>query len=211
MTRKLSNNKNKDLSSSRLDEVIIAQSQQAMIDFRANCCDSINESKCESPIEQLMAAGFLFEQMSNSTDSTVDYRAEPYLQHKNILDRITPWFDSPGSFDHVYVFPQVLALDYRIDFMVYGLVATRLIGVAVECDGHDFHERTKEQAQRDKARDRALLSYGIPVMRFTGSEIFKNPQACALRAITYFSDATTAHYGEDHWSMTPTQDGDEPF
>lgn len=42
----------------------------------------------------------------------------------------------------------------------------------VECDGHDFHERTKEQAKRDKERDRNLQSLGFPVYRYTGSEIF---------------------------------------
>lgn len=49
----------------------------------------------------------------------------------------------------------------------------------VECDGHDFHERTKEQAIRDRARDRAFQAAGIPVFRFTGSEIYNNPFACA--------------------------------
>lgn len=48
--------------------------------------------------------------------------------------------------------------------------------VAIECDGHDFHERTKEQAQRDKARDRALQSIGWRIARFTGSEIYKSPE-----------------------------------
>lgn len=51
--------------------------------------------------------------------------------------------------------------------------------VAIECDGHDFHEKTKEQAARDKQRDRDLQSIGWAVARFTGSEIFKNAPAAA--------------------------------
>lgn len=51
--------------------------------------------------------------------------------------------------------------------------------VIVECDGHEFHERTKQQAQRDRSRDRELQRSGYRVFRFTGSELFKDPFACA--------------------------------
>lgn len=53
------------------------------------------------------------------------------------------------------------------------------LSVLVECDGHDWHERTKEQAARDKKRDRTLALSGYHVLRFTGSEINKDPIACA--------------------------------
>lgn len=49
----------------------------------------------------------------------------------------------------------------------------------VECDGHDFHERTKEQAARDKSRDRHTVMAGYKVFRFTGSEIWRDPMGCA--------------------------------
>lgn len=52
------------------------------------------------------------------------------------------------------------------------------IRVCIECDGHDFHERTKEQAARDKKRDRELATAGWTVLRFTGSEIWKDPSSC---------------------------------
>jgi very-short-patch-repair endonuclease len=68
---------------------------------------------------------------------------------------------------------QLILLKYRVDF---AFEAQKLI---VECDGHDFHERTKEQATRDKRRDRDLLKLGWRTIRFTGSEIFKDPDACA--------------------------------
>jgi very-short-patch-repair endonuclease len=42
----------------------------------------------------------------------------------------------------------------------------------VECDGHDFHEKTKEQARHDKERDRNLQSLGYFVYRYTGSELY---------------------------------------
>ncbi len=65
--------------------------------------------------------------------------------------------------------------NFRLDF------ALEISGkkVAIECDGHEFHERTKEQATRDKARDRALTAEGWRILRFTGSEIWKAPELCA--------------------------------
>lgn len=49
----------------------------------------------------------------------------------------------------------------------------------IECDGHDYHEKTKKQAKRDKERDRNMTQLGYTVIRFTGSEIFENPIVCA--------------------------------
>ena len=66
---------------------------------------------------------------------------------------------------------------YRADFFVTR--PGRESGFIVECDGHAFHEKTKEQAARDKQRDRWFLSQGYPTMRFTGSEIFNQVGRCA--------------------------------
>lgn len=52
--------------------------------------------------------------------------------------------------------------------------------VAIECDGHEFHERTKQQASSDRARDRELLEMGLATIRFTGSDIHNYPRECAL-------------------------------
>lgn len=68
---------------------------------------------------------------------------------------------------------------YRADFVAgwsYPEYPGRII---VECDGHAFHERTKEQAARDKLRDRELQRAGYKVFRFTGSEIYADAFLCA--------------------------------
>lgn len=51
--------------------------------------------------------------------------------------------------------------------------------LVVELDGHDFHERTKEQSTRDKARDRDITRKGWRAARFTGSEVWRNPRCVA--------------------------------
>jgi very-short-patch-repair endonuclease len=66
--------------------------------------------------------------------------------------------------------------------------------VIIECDGHDFHERTKEQAQRDKLRDRELQQEGYCVLRFTGSEIWRDAWACAQQVNEFLQQKIRAAY-----------------
>lgn len=70
----------------------------------------------------------------------------------------------------------------RIDFFITYIDESKGIEehFAVECDGHDYHERTKEQAARDRRKDRNLARNGITVIRFTGSEIYRDPIGCAV-------------------------------
>ena len=51
--------------------------------------------------------------------------------------------------------------------------------IVVEVDGHDYHERTPIQAQRDRSRDRYLAKNGTTVLRFTGREVWQDAQRCA--------------------------------
>lgn len=65
---------------------------------------------------------------------------------------------------------------YRVDFLIED--SEEGIRLVVECDGHDFHERTKDQARRDRSRDREIQALGYFVLRFTGSEIWADPWKC---------------------------------
>ena len=68
----------------------------------------------------------------------------------------------------------------RLDFAIIH----KKTKVTVECDGHQWHERSQEQAASDKSRDRLLLAAGWNVLRFTGSEIHADPIRCAQEALT---------------------------
>lgn len=74
---------------------------------------------------------------------------------------------------------------YQIDFRLVAFVERSRVGtsVAVEVDGHDFHERTKAQAAHDRKKDRAIQASGLKILRFTGSEVYATPLKCALEAI----------------------------
>lgn len=56
----------------------------------------------------------------------------------------------------------------------------------VECDGHDYHERTPDQAEHDRSRDRWMTARNLTVMRFTGREIWRNPHKCAAEVTAWF-------------------------
>lgn len=94
---------------------------------------------------------------------------------------------------------QVTIGKYRVDFLLsawcYGRIWTgrgRFVDVSprwrqlvVECDGHDFHEKTREQVARDKARDRFIVSSGYDVFRFSGSEIWRDPLSCIDQVVDW--------------------------
>lgn len=118
-----------------------------------------NLDKCESPIERLFLATYEF--MA---------RAHAFPEGKDLTIRLEQ---------------QVTRGNYRLDFLCSVLdPAGERKYLAVELDGHDFHERTKEQAARDKKRDRMILSADIPTMRFTGSEVWGNPFACVEEVVS---------------------------
>lgn len=75
--------------------------------------------------------------------------------------------------------PDGVGRPIRLDFEITVNRGTIVSGpLCVEIDGHDFHERTKEQATRDKSRDRMLGLAGYTVFRFTGSEVFADARRC---------------------------------
>ena len=116
----------------------------------------------ESPIEQLLGAYFL-----TITNGYVEVKFDCF----------------PGAFSDpdwgTYFRCQQALYDYRVDFLFKTALKGDYRVLVVECDGHDFHERTKAQASKDRSRDRRLKREGIEVIRFTGSEIYYRPEACA--------------------------------
>ena len=51
--------------------------------------------------------------------------------------------------------------------------------IVIECDGHDFHQKTKEQVKHDNEREYDLKMAGYEVIRFSGSQIYNEPFKCA--------------------------------
>jgi very-short-patch-repair endonuclease len=51
----------------------------------------------------------------------------------------------------------------------------KITEIVVECDGHDFHEKTKRQVSRDKERDRYFTKKGFFLLRYSGSDLVRKP------------------------------------
>lgn len=121
--------------------------------------------RCESPIEERLVAWLLFHAWA---------KRERPLAHGEI--EIEPQAEICTESGR-----------YRADVLVRLVANGRTISLVVECDGHDFHEKTKAQAAHDKRRDRALKLAGYEVIRFAGSEIWSNPSGCAEEVIAHLN------------------------
>jgi very-short-patch-repair endonuclease len=97
---------------------------------------------------------------------------------------ITP--HGPELPDGMYVTPQAKVGKFRVDFLIdskgFG-PKEHLPPVIVELDGHAFHDKDKRQRSYEKGRDRALVRAGYRVIHFTGSDVVKDPFACAWEAL----------------------------
>ncbi len=145
--------------------------------------DTLNYTIEMSPIEKLVADAFLLLELAwklqppgvfEFSDLPQDARYEELLSTELAGD--------------VLVWPQCHVGKYRADFVIRYQTPEYAGGgvpvwAAIECDGHDYHERTKEQAQHDKERDRYFQASGLLVLRYTGSEIWRDPLAVAGGAV----------------------------
>lgn len=135
----------------------------------------------ESPIERILMAQLIHPATAREFDTRVELLRPESGMVANAL---------PPPLPGIYIYPQIIIGDYRVDFYIANVGHRESSPLIVECDGHDFHEKTKEQAQRDKARDRYLVSQGYRVLRFTGSEIFRDAEKVATEIISVLLDIT---------------------
>lgn len=124
--------------------------------------------RCESPAERLFLLGGM---VTSNADSggVVSIRFKTDSEEGDHLGMLFP----PRTSDEedLEISQQRWIGQHRVDFCIESAA------LAIEIDGHEFHEKTKEQAQSDKRRDRDIARAGYQVIRFTGSEVYSNPGA----------------------------------
>jgi hypothetical protein len=185
------------------------QTQLSSVEMTAHQqeCWTHHLDMCESPIERTFLVSYLCllerdalrnqvrDEPSETVVSCTEFGAEMgaagLFDSDNTLDRV----------DVIVIQPEMAP--FRPDFLIWRIYADPTGGepmtspkAIVECDGHEFHERTKEQAARDKGRDRHLQSLGYYVLRFTGSELWKDPKRCAREADEFLKDGAYRAAGE---------------
>lgn len=143
--------------------------------FRARIEVELAVQKCQSPIEELMLLALYL----------VAY------MHAGVLGSVSlrrVWAPQPAGDAAFHLLPQATIGQCRVDFLVTawsraGDDTWRSGAVVVECDGHDFHEKTKDQASRDKARDREIQKAGYVVFRYSGSDVWQRHFECAAEVV----------------------------
>jgi very-short-patch-repair endonuclease len=143
-------------------------------------------AQCESPIEELMVFALCIACLEKA--DSVRYRVKGQ-----------EFGDLSLGINTFLIEPQAGIGPYRVDFLIEHAAYVRQSkdalraedeyewtskGLIIECDGHAYHEKTKEQAKRDKERDRELQKLGYQVFHYTGSEIWADVFSCANDAIT---------------------------
>jgi len=68
---------------------------------------------------------------------------------------------------------------YAVDFLIVSEdPSLENVKIAIELDGHEFHEKTPQQVRKDKVRERAIVQQGVTVLRFSGSEVVRDGRGC---------------------------------
>lgn len=132
----------------------------------------------QSPIEELYLAA-VFASNIDWGDNPVHIYTKPYCEDES-------------RFEGDHLWPQTQIGNYRVDFLFEHVWHAGRRRLVVECDGHNFHEKTRAQAAADKARDRFLLGQGYPVLRFSGAEVYRDPFTCWVETRNVLWDVAKA-------------------
>ncbi len=158
---------------------------------------------CKTPIERYFLLGCLTNSYVLNPDSVFNDDLCIFDGNAINFDRAMKSKYESVKDNHVGEF--IIVCQHKIDkyiadfvflYIFYDSLSEQIeeIKVVVECDGHDFHEKTKEQAQHDKERDRRFIDLGYIVLRFTGSEIYKDPFKCASEPHRLIDKIWKAHF-----------------
>lgn len=149
--------------------------------------DIFEEARGSSPIEKLFFAALQYQVWRNVSEYT-RFDVVDTEEFETLAKGYQHNIDQPT----LIIRPQAQLEGWRVDFLIHAYDFARKGGpqgwrkLIVECDGHDYHERTKEQAAKDRSRDREVQLRDYSVLRFTGSEIYKDAWGCAEQ-VTYWA------------------------
>ena len=116
----------------------------------------------KSPIEKILAISLIINFTINKINIFFDYQKEIQIDEKKyVADFIIEYSE---------VFNSFLKNDFKL---------------VIERDGYEFHNKTREQIDYDNHRDYDMKINGYEVLRFSGSEIYNNPDKCFYKIIKF--------------------------
>ena len=120
-------------------------------------------NKCQSPIEIILLCALEFYELFFEANCIYDFKPQYEINingNKRIMDIAVLVYDS----DEILFF--------------------------IECDGFEYHAKTKEQFEYTNKKDREVRLSGYDIIHFTGTEIFNNPLKCACEVFDYGNKKT---------------------
>lgn len=135
-----------------------------------NLSPSCGVSPKASPIEQMLLYEVQMQSINAKENFVLNMNGEEFLR-----------FTICQAKREVAVVSQFPIGKYFVDMLVTmkTIDGSASATVVVECDGHEFHEKTKRQVEKDKARERVIVTAGYRVLRYSGSEIHRDAERCA--------------------------------
>lgn len=131
---------------------------QKIIDYKRELLSSLYY--CESPIEQILSMEIV--------DLIKQYASS------DVIDIV-----SNNNQEYIKCDDKTYRVDYLLEIaFLFNGEYKELIKLVVECDGHDFHEKTKEQVMSDNQRNRDIENQGYYILHFSGSELYHNSAKC---------------------------------
>lgn len=125
---------------------------------------SVMIEDCESPIEKILYVALI------STLNSYDLFL--YIENQTLIESNGRKYYADFTISH----DEMLNWDLREDFML-----------VIECDGYEFHQKTKEQVDNDNQREYDIKMAGWEIIRFSGREIYNNPIECAKKVMRYIA------------------------
>lgn len=154
---------------------------QELIHHKNVCCVRLITDLCESEIERQFGYALYFCLMYQNVNIFV-----PMIQKSSdkiseeIIQKLIKQAD-------VLICPNIwLDKKTRPDFMIwYKLPQKRTYKkLIIECDSFQYHS-SPDQLYKEKVRERRMMKTGIPILRFSGKEITKNPTKVAQEVIDF--------------------------
>lgn len=171
----------------QIDEFAALIGREHLCKFEGRCSDAIVGRG--SPIEQLMAAALYYLLNSSAWYDNED-NENTFLHGFPIPEDI---LQQVPDYRGVLVIPECPVGKYRADFLVrFAHWKGGFCWAAIECDGHNHHDLTKDQASHDRERDRHFQEVGLLILRYPGSEIWRNPLKCATDALSIVEHRASA-------------------
>lgn len=158
----------------------VLSDMHALLDEEMSMLQDTLQDVCESPIEVALGVSLLIAWRLQGESYALMCPLGLWIDN---YDPTAPYAKSYGA----VLVPQFVRNNARHDFAIFHPLLT--FPIIIECDGHEFHERTKQQAKKDRSRDRSVQSRGSAILRFTGSEIYASPKLVGEEILNFVSIA----------------------